>query len=217
MARTVRTIICISALALSAASPVPAGEDEGPTLVERVDRYCIGPDGDHRLTWSLAEEDGFTVLAGPEFQNRQTPGVHRGSIRVFTKGEGVEQVRITTAATFLQSPEQGTTYFRWCWVSANDSLDRTTAALRALLKTPAFRVEKVRIFAWIPRPDGVIEPVRRPAFMREGYTLAREQGLRHVTLKRDGDTVFVGYGSPRDEATYRDFDWAGPEPVAAPE
>ena len=50
----------------------------------------------------------------------------------------------------------------------------------------------------------------------EGWVLAREQGLRQLTLSSRDGGVFLGYASPRTEDTYEGLDWSGPEPVPRP-
>lgn len=195
----------------------PDAETEVERLIDSADRYCIQPDGDHRMTWHLAERDGFAPLSPDTFGGARTPGIIGSTLRGFSKIVDGREVRVLTAASWLRAPEQGLTYFRWCWVSSShDDIATVDGQLRRHLGWRGFRVERSRVFAWIPRPDGELEPVSRRIFMGEGVALAREQGLRQLLTRRSGDAVFIGYASPRDEATYRDFDWAGPDPVPAP-
>ncbi len=61
------------ALIATATSVHPA--TSGPqTLVDLADRYCIGPDGDHELTWAQAVRDGMTPLEPNDFQGLRLPG-----------------------------------------------------------------------------------------------------------------------------------------------
>lgn len=210
-------------LLLTAAAPTPAprqtaGSFTGNDLVELADRYCIRPDGDHRATWQYLAEDGFTPLTAQDFPNLHLPGSFERHIRAFRKFEGSRELRVITAANRMRGGDQGITYFRWCWVSSSlDDVRRVDADIRDLVGVRSFRVEgPTRLFAWIPRPDGSIEAVSRRIFMREGWVLAREQGLRQLTLTSHEGGVFLGYASPRTEETWEGFDWSGPEPVPRP-
>lgn len=188
------------------------------SLAELALRYCIDPDGDHRLTWALAERDGFSVISEAEVSGLRLRGSVASALRGFRKVEDGKQTQVLTSSSFLRAPDQGTTYYRWCWVSSSSNgFDGVNRDLTEFLRVPSFRVDKVRLFAWIPRPDGTSELVSRRRYLDQGNPLARDQGMRQVTIRRLGDGVSIGYASPRDEATYREFDWAGPEPVPAPE
>lgn len=205
----------VAALAVPSFSEAKQSSDD---LVDMAVRYCIDPDGDHRLTWALAERDGFSVISADEVSGLRLRGSVASALRGFRKIEDGKQIQILTSSSFLRAPDQGTTYYRWCWVSSSsDRFDGVNRGLAEFLRVPSFRVEKVRLFAWIPRPGGTTDVVSRRQYLEHGNPLAREQGMRQVTTRQLGDGVSVGYASPRDEATYRDFDWAGPEPVPAPE
>lgn len=191
-------------------------QDDLP-VIEMADRYCIAPDGDHRMTWHLADRDGFSPLSPDQFSKARTPGVINTTLRGFGKNLENREIRVLTAASWIRSGDQGLSHYRWCWVSSSDEdIGDVDHQMRRLIGSRGFRAAQSRVFAWIPRPDGSLEPVSRRVFMRSGWALAREQGLRHITTRRFGNGVFIGYASPRDEATYRDFDWSGPEPVPAP-
>ncbi|KPF78752.1 hypothetical protein IP78_10460 [Brevundimonas sp. AAP58] len=200
------------------ALPQTSGSFNGSDLVGLADRYCIGPDGDHRATWQYIAEDGFTPLTAEDFPNLHLPGSFERHIRAFRKFEGSRELRVITAANRMRAPGQGITYLRWCWVSSSvDDVRRVDGDMRELVGVRSFRVEgPTRLFAWIPRPDGSNEAISRRVFMREGWTLAREQGLRQLTLTSHEGGVFVGYASPRTEETWEGFDWSGPEPVPRP-
>lgn len=199
-------------------SPASALEQPEPLLADLADQLCVTPDGDHRMTWQYAERDGFSLLRAEDFPGLTTPSVHGDTLRGFAKTIDGRELRVLTGASFISAPDQGITYYRWCWVWASpDRLDGVVRTLQSRFDTRGFRNEKVRLFAWIPRPDEVVEPVSRRRYLREHNALAREQGMRQVMVRQVGDGVSIGYASPRDEATYREFDWAGPEPVPVPE
>ncbi len=187
-------------------------------VADLAERLCIRADGDHRFTWQRAEEDGFVPIDPADFGGRfRAYGVEDASLRGFTRTTDGIEFRIITAATWISSEDQGQTFYRWCWASSSlGSRDRAVSELTPTLGVRSFRSEKVRVFAWIPRPDGTMEAVRKPTYMRYQKVLAREQGMRQVLVRNINDGVSIGYGSPRDEATYREFDWGGPEPVPAP-
>ncbi|MDP3404932.1 MAG: hypothetical protein Q8S03_09590 [Brevundimonas sp.] len=209
---------CLIALILLAGGGGAVAQTSDGSLADRVDRYCIRPDGDHRMTWQRAEEDGYVALAPGDVPDLRLISTFAPALRGFRRVEGDREFRILTSSGRIMSPDQGVSYFRWCWVSASeDDRGRVDRDLAALLGQRGFRVERVRMFAWLPRPDGGSEAVSRRVFLRSGWQMAREQGLRQVTTRQSGRGVFVGYGSPRDEATYRDFDWAGPEPLQSPD
>lgn len=188
------------------------------SLAEMADRYCVGPDGDHRMTWMLAEQDGFVSLGPEDVPQSGIPGIQNDVLRgLRLRIEGTE-FRLLTAANRVVAADQGTTYFRRCWVSSSRAdRRRVDAEFQREFATRGFRVGPVRMFAWIPRPDGSLEPVSRRVYMRQGNELARTQGLRQLTTRQYEDGVFIGYASPRDEATYRGFDWRGPDPVPRPD
>ncbi len=212
------SLIVVGILASALIRSVAEFQQPGLSLSEMTDRYCIGPDGDHRLTWTLLEQDGFAPLSPDAFETLHLRGTVANGIRAFSKVEGDRELRVLTSSSWLRVPDQGQTFYRWCWVSVSpESMSQAERDMREAMDGRGFRVERVRLFAWIPRPDGLNEAVSRRDYMREGNTLAREQGMRQVTLRAYEGAVFVGYASPRDEATYREFDWAGPEPVPAPE
>lgn len=187
-------------------------------VAELAERLCIRADGDHRLTWQRAQEVGFVPIDPTDFGGRlRAVGVEDDSLRGFTRTTNGVEFRIITAATWISSEDQGQTFYRWCWASSSSgSRDRAVRELTPILGVRSFRSENVRLFAWIPRPDGTMESVRKTTYMRSQKVLAREQGMRQVLVRHIGDGVSIGYGSPRDEATYRGFDWAGPVPVPAP-
>ncbi|WP_428149973.1 hypothetical protein [Brevundimonas sp.] len=181
-------------------------------------RYCIGPDGDHRMTWAYAEADGFAALNRPEFEHLSLPGVEDATIRGFTRTVDGVEARVLTGASWIRAGGQGTTYSRLCWVSSSRaSFDEVNGQTRSYFNDRGFRMGRVRVHAWIPRPDGSLEPVSRRRYVRESLTLARIEGMRQLFARAQNRAVFLAYASPRDEATYRDFDWSGPEPVPAPQ
>ncbi|WP_156320370.1 hypothetical protein [Brevundimonas sp. AAP58] len=181
------------------------------------DRYCIGPDGDHRATWQYATEDGFSPLNPDEFVGLRLPGF-TSRLRAFRKLEADRELRVLTSAGYIGGAGQGRTYYRYCWVSSTqEDVQNVDRDLEALTGTASFRVEgRTRLFAWIPRPGGEVERVSRRLYMLSGWVLAREQGLRQVTIRPYDAGVFVGYASPRTEETYEGADWSGPEPVPRP-
>jgi hypothetical protein len=170
------------------------------------------------MTWTRAQQDGFLSLRPEDVPRPGLPGIHDDTLRGYRHVSADKELRILTAATWIQSPDQGTTYYRWCWVSSSRAdRRRVDAEFQRQFSTRGFRVGPVRMFAWIPRPDGSLEPVSRRVYMRQGNELARTQGLRQLTTRQYEDGVFIGYASPRDEATYRGFDWRGPDPVPRPD
>jgi hypothetical protein len=204
----------LAALAIAS----PPQEPPAESLADLADRYCIEPDGDHRLTWHRAEQDGFRWMTPDDIPRLYLRGSFGPHLRGLQRTSDGTTIRILTSAFHWTSPGDGETFFRQCWLSTTDDEFRQTQQdLTGLLDFRPFRSKEVVIFAWIPRPDGTREPVSRRDFARQHLTLSREQGMRRIFLRQYDGGVFVGYSSPRDEATYRDFDWAGPEPVAAPE
>jgi hypothetical protein len=208
-------------LALLGAPVYTRAEQESQSLglAQMVQRYCVGPDGDHRATWTYVEQDGFSLILASDVSGLdRLPGVVNSSIRGFSKRQGDREIRVLTGASWWQIGGQGRTFSRWCWVSSNRAdLDRTTAEMSELIGYRGFRSERVRIYAWIPRPGDIRESVSRRRYFREGNVIARTQGMRQVLLRRYEDGVFIAYGSPRDEETYQGFDWSGPEPMPAPQ
>lgn len=193
-------------------------QDAPQSLAAMAEQYCVGPDGDHRLTWSRIRDDGFRPIPSDSVEGLNLRGSVASALRGFERIEDGRQYRVLTSSGLMFMPDQGTTYYRWCWVSSSRAdRGRVDAELQALLSTRGFRVGPVRMFAWIPRPDGSLEPVSRRVYMRQGNELARTQGLRQLTTRQYEDGVFIGYASPRDEATYRGFDWRGPDPVPRPD
>lgn len=205
------------ASALIAAHQIPTPTSSG--ITDLAERLCIRADGDHRFTWQRAQEVGFVPINPADFGGRLgAVGVEDDSLRGFTRTTNGVEFRVITAATWISSLDQGQTFYRWCSVSSSSgSRDRTVGELTRVLGVRSFRSDKVRLFAWIPRPDGTMEPVGRTTYMRSQKVLAREQGMRQVLVRSTGEGVSIGYGSPRDEATYRNFDWSGPDPVPRPE
>ena len=205
----------------SAGAQALAGVNSSPmdmSLAEMAHRYCVGPDGDHRMTWMRAEQDGFVSLGPEDVPRSGIPGIQDDVLRGLRRQTGGTEFRVLTAANRVIANDQGTTFFRRCWVSSSrDDRRRVDAEFQRVFATRGFRVGPVRMFAWIPRPDGSLEPVSRRVYMRQGNELARTQGLRQLTTRQYEDGVFIGYASPRDEATYRGFDWRGPDPVPRPQ
>lgn len=192
-------------------------DDDEIILSQAADRYCIRPDGDHRLTWHLAEEDGFSWLTPASFPRLRIHTSADANLRGLEKTINGVNIRVLTSAFSQTHPGDGHTYFRQCWVSAsNYNQQDAERELNDLLGIRRFRSRNVLIYAWIPQADGSQRAINRRIYMRRNLTLAREQGLRQVTLKQYGAATFIAYRSPRTRETYRLFDWAGPEPVAAP-
>lgn len=209
----------LTALLLGGAGPTFAQEAEEPLdLVALAERYCVVPDGDHRLTWTLAERDGFSWLSEDNFPGLRLPSAIGENLRGLSNLVDGREVRVLTSAFSWVAPGDGQTYFRQCWVSASDyDLGRARLDLRSALGVPGFTSKQVHIYAWVPRADGSNRVVSRRDYRRRHLTMAREEGLRQVSLRQHGRAVFIGYTSPRDRATYEQFDWAGPEPVPAPQ
>jgi len=205
-------LMLLAALAITPPPQDPSDE----SLADLAYRYCIEPDGDHRLTWHRAEQDGFTWMTPDDIPRLYLPGTFTPNLRGLQKTSGGVTIRVLTSAFRWRAPDDGQTFFRQCWFSASTGdLNQTREDLGALLDLRSFRSREVVVFAWIPRPDGTSSFVSRRDYLRHVLTLSREQGMRQIMLRQYEGSVFVGYSSPRDEATYRDFDWAGPEPVAA--
>lgn len=181
-------------------------------------RYCIGPDGDHRATWQYVEDDGFVPLTPDDIPDPIRRGTFVLTLRGFKKTIGPNEVRVITGANRTRIPDQGATYFRWCWLSstASDAAE-ANRQMREILGQRGFRSERVRVYAWIPRPDEVLEPISRRRYFEESNIIARTQGLRQVFVRENDGVVFMAYASPRTEETYQYFDWSGPEPVPAPQ
>lgn len=183
---------------------------------ELFERYCLAWDGDHRATWQRLEEDGF------EQRKRDRPeesllGVVDASLRSYAGGDDEHGAKVMTGATWVTIPDQSGTHYRMCWVAAPGDPEVAGRWLRDTLGVSSFRVVRgTRLFAWIPRPGDVNEPVSRREYFRSGQRLARDQGIRMVTIRDHEGQVFLGYASPRDEATYLGFDWSGPQPVPRP-
>jgi hypothetical protein len=204
----------LAAMALASPPQDPPAE----SLADLADRYCIDPDGDHRLTWHRAEQDGFRWMTPEDIPRLHLPGTFAPNLRGLQRTSQGTTIRILTSAFRWTAPDDGRTFFRQCWISASTgNLDETRKDLGVLLNVRSFRSREVVVFAWIPRPNGAPTSVSRRDYLRRVLTLSREQGMRQIMLRQYEGSVFVGYSSPRDEATYRDFDWAGPEPMAAPE
>lgn len=74
------------------------GGNDGLSAIELyhfTDRYCIRTDGDHQLTWGLAESDGWVVLDPSQFEGLSLPGARQ--LRGYeTVREGV-RLRVLTA------------------------------------------------------------------------------------------------------------------------
>ena len=209
-----KMLMMLAALALVPQTAPSPFVDDPESLTSRAERYCIDPDGDHRLTWHRAEQDGFTLLSNAEYARLRLPGT--GGLRAFSKTEHGIEYRILTAAHSETGPS-GIAYFRRCWVSSSQySIDDANRELRDLLGFRHFRAKNTFVYAWIPQTDGTLRPVSRRIYMRSSLRMAAEQGLRQVSAKQYEDQVFISYASPRDRAIYRDFDWAGPEPVVDP-
>ncbi|MCZ8164020.1 MAG: hypothetical protein O9246_01360, partial [Brevundimonas sp.] len=139
--------------ALAVPSPPP------PSLAELADYYCIAPDGDHRMTWTRAQQDGFVSLRPEDVPQAGLPSIHDDTLRGYRRVSADGEFRIFTAATWIRSPDQGTTFYRWCWVSSSrDDRRRVDDEFQREFATRGFRVGPVRMFAWIPRPDGSLEP-----------------------------------------------------------
>jgi hypothetical protein len=207
----------IALLSLGAGSANSTSFQEIDHFADLADRYCIEPDGDHRLTWHRAEQDGFIRMTPADIPRLYLPGSFAPNLRGLQRTSNGTTIRILTSAFRWSSPGDGESFFRQCWVSTtDDAFRRTQQDLTRLLDLRPFRSREVVIFAWIPQPDGGKTPVSRRDYHRQHLTLSRERGLRQVFLRQYDAGVFLGYSSPRDEATYRDFDWAGPEPVAPP-
>ena len=201
-------------LEIAGGASLVAAQEAPPSLVEMANHYCVGPDGDHRLTWARIEADGFQPIAREAVEGLYLRGSLASALRGFEKSEGDHVYRVLTSSGRVFGANQGTTFYRWCWVSSSrDDRRRVDDEFQREFATRGFRVGPVRMFAWIPRPDGSLEPVSRRVYMRQGNELARTQGLRQLTTRQYEDGVFIGYASPRDEATYRGFDWRGPDPV----
>ena len=208
-------VAVLSLTILPKASVASAAQDVD--LANLIDRYCIVPDGDHRQTWVRATDDGFSVLPPEDFEGLDARGVHDDTLRGFTRTIGPTEYRVLTASTWLRRPDQGTSYFRLCWVSSSlENASDVDSKLAAMASNGGFRIGKVRVFAWIPLPDGASEPVTRRTFMRSSNELARDQGMRQIISRRFERGMFVGYVSPRSEEDYRGFDWMGPPPIARP-
>ena len=192
--------------------------DEQKTLATLATDLCLNHDGDHRATWQRATESGYSESPEPEIRSLSLVGNFATHLRGFQRRTRGGMERVLTSSLWIRGPDDGTSYFRICWVSSTSAnLRDVTRQLRQELGGNYFRAEKTLVYAWIPRPDGTNEFVPRRIFMRRNLTLAREQGMRQVMVRQYGEGVFVSYLSPRDEATYRYFDWSGPPPVSRPE
>ena len=208
----------LTALAAALALISPPQPAPAESLADLAWRFCIEPDGDHRLTWHRAEQDGFRWMTPDDVPNLYLPGTFGPDLRGLEKTSDGTTIRILTSAFRWTSPGDGRTFFRQCWLSASAAdLGRTRADLGALLDVRPFRSKEVIVFAWIPLPDGTSSSVPRRDYLRNVLTLSRDHGMRQIMLRQYDASVFIGYSSPRDEATYREFDWAGPEPIDAPE
>jgi len=207
------TLVLVMSTLLAGSQGSPAVGEE---VAELLERYCLAWDGDHRATWQRLEEDGFERI------ERDRPGeslfgVLDATLRIYARDGSDDGAGVMTGANWIRSPGQGRAHYRMCWVSAPGDPEAADRRLRNVLGIDSFRVVRgTRLFAWIPRPGDVNEPVSRREYFRSGQRLAREQGLRQVTIRDHEGQVFLGYASPRDEATYLGFDWSGPEPVPRP-
>ncbi|WP_156320372.1 hypothetical protein [Brevundimonas sp. AAP58] len=167
------TLIALSAVSAAAArSEIGAGD-----FYAMADRYCIRPDGDHPLTWALAESDGWVVLDPSQFEGLSLPGARQ--LRGYeTVRDGV-RLRILTANNRFRGWNAGITYFNLCWVSA-EPFDRQELdeEIRSQLAIPGFRQEGARVYAWVPLPNGGRRIVGSREFQRRFHAIAREDGMR---------------------------------------
>lgn len=166
-------------------------------LVRLTDRYCVGPDGDHELTWALAVRDGLTPLSPDDFADLRLPGARQ--LRGFTETIDGAEVRVLTAVNRLIGMDAGMTSFHLCWVSAQP-IDRrpVEAELRRQLGMRGFRQEDARMFAWVPLPDGSIRRIGRPEWSRRSQAIAREEGMRAVMVNDYQGMVAITYMTPTD-------------------
>ena len=191
------------AAAIVANGLLVAGRYESQTAVEDqtfsssdlaglADRYCIGPDGDHVWTWSLAAGEGWTPLQPEEFANLRLPGARQ--LRGFTKTIGGTEVRLLTAVNRMTGMGAGVTYYHLCWVSADPAVRREVdSAIAELVGVDRFRQDDAFVYAWIPGPDDTRREVSRREWSRYAQALAREDGLRMVLTGATQSRVSVTY------------------------
>lgn len=183
------------ALALAPATFLPPPESDPLDLVTLAERYCIGPDGDHELTWALAVRDGYSPLSPEEFEGLRLPGARQ--LRGFTQTINGSEIRVLTAVNRWIGGGQGYTPFHLCWVSANPADRRVIdQELGAHLGVGRFRQEGALVFAWIPQEDSARRTVRRREFQRRGMAIAREDGMRMALTNQYGSMVAITYMTP---------------------
>lgn len=170
------SVVVVSPLA----APAGALSQVGPgDLYAMTERYCIRPDGDHPLTWALAESDGSVALDPSQFEGLRLPGARQ--LRGYeTLRDGV-RLRVLTANNRFRGWGAGITFFNLCWVSAEPfdrgSVDRE---VRSWLGFNGFRQEGARVYASVPLPDGDRRVVGLREFQRRSHAIAREEGMRMI-------------------------------------
>lgn len=179
-------------------APARARSDVGPDdLYAMTERYCTRPDGDHPLTWALAESDGWVVLDPSQFEGLRLPGARR--LRGYeTVRDGV-RLRVLTANNRFRGWGAGTTYFSLCWVSAEPFNRRDLdEVIRSQLSMPGFRQEGARVYAWVPMPDGGRRIIQSWEFNRRFHAISREEGMRMILTNDRLGMVALTYLSPVD-------------------
>lgn len=192
-----RLSVAVLAVAL-ALPPRPLAAQTPPEPVDLIDlaqRYCIGPDGDHELTWSRAVRDGYVELSPEDFPNLRLPGARR--LRGFTRMTDGIELRILTAVNRISGGGQGETPFHLCWVSA-DPFERAAVdrELGGWLGVGRFRQAGAWVHAWTPGEEGGRRSVSRREFQRRGMAIAREDGMRLVLTNQHGRMVAITYMTP---------------------
>ena len=164
------------------------------SLVGLADQYCMGPDGDQVLTWTLAARNGFIPLNMEGFPNLRLPGA-RG-LRGFTRTTDGVEIRVLTAANRVRQFGEDT-YYHLCWVSAaNANRREVDRELQAYLGVRRFRQEGAFMYPWVTQPDGSRESVSRRDFDLQGFGLSRERGMKVVLTGEWRGQVSVTFMTP---------------------
>jgi hypothetical protein len=172
-------------------------------LVDNAQSYCVDADGDHRLTWARATDDGFIELKGDDFANLRLPGARQ--LRGYEKIVDGITLRVLTAHNRIRGGDLGTTFFDLCWVSA-DPINRLDVDREVNNQTQidSFRQEGARVYAWVPAVgDGQRRIVSGREFRRRGHAIAREDGMRMLITNDYLGMVGIAYMSPTDDCA----DW----------
>lgn len=191
-----RALAIIACLAL--AQPAGASTQPADPLVDLFDRYCLGPDGDQVLTWTLAARSGLSPLSPDDFPGLRLPGIRQ--LRGFSGVVDGQDIRLLTGVNRWATPparaDEGAN-FHLCWVSARPaSRQAVEAGTSDHLGVRRFRQGRALTFAWTVDGNDNRAPVRRSDFSKRFMALSREKGMRVVTVNEADGWVSIGYSRP---------------------